>query len=386
MMGSGAPRMEDFTRILAEAGHEVHVITTYPPPGFPTIEEELPSQERLIVHRVKVPQAASHTIYALLLTIAFFSYAVYVILKHAVDIIVATVPNEDAGIAGWLAAKITRLPLIIDVRDDWELMILEVGGSELFVTMMYNLFNLIYQSADIVFCTSMTLRNKLIKRGVKPSQVKWLPNAADTNLFKPLDEERVLQSRAQHKVKGPMIIWAGTFNVHQAIDTLIKAAPKVREAFHNVQILLAGGGPLTPELKKLRNDLKVGCVKFLGVLSRTKVAELIAAGDIAVVTMRDSASCGSRIPVRFYEYIACGIPIVASIPLDSELARIITDNKIGMVAPAEDPNALASGVIRLLKDWKLAKEYGINGRTLAIRDYDRRALTIRLLEIARTLA
>ena len=102
--------------------------------------------------------------------------------------------------------------------------------------------------------------------------------------------------------------------------------------------------------------------------------------------MRDSASCGSRIPIRFYECIACGVPIVASIPLNSELARIIADNKVGVVVPAEDPNALASGVISLLKDRRRAKECGTNGRTLAIRDFDRRALTFRLLEIARTLA
>jgi glycosyltransferase involved in cell wall biosynthesis len=386
MMGSGAPRIENFTKILTEVGHEVHVVTTYPPSGFPTIEEELSSQGKLIVHRVKVRRAAFPTIYALLLTIAFFSYAVYVILKHTIDIIVATVPNEDAGIAGWLAAKITRLPLIIDVRDDWELMILEVGGSKLFVTVLYTLFNLIYHSADAVLCTSITLRNKLIKRGVKPSRVKWLPNSADTNLFKPLDEERVLQIRARYNVKEPLIVWAGTFNIHQAVDTLIKTAPKVREAFPTVQIFLAGGGPLTSELKKLRDDLNVDCVKFLGVLSRAKVAELIAAGDVAIVTMRDSTSAGSRIPIRFYEYIACGVPIVASIPLDSELARIVTDNKVGVVVPAEDPNALASGVISLLKDRRRAKEYGTNGRTLAIRDFDRRALTFRLLEIARTLA
>jgi colanic acid biosynthesis glycosyl transferase WcaI len=386
MMGSGAPRIEDFTKILAEVGHEVHVVTTYPPSGFPTIEEEPLSQGKLFVHRVKVPHVAYPTIYALLLTIAFFSYAIYVIVKHTINIIVATVPNEDAGIAGWLAAKITRLPLIIDVRDDWELMILEVGGSKLFVTVLYSLFNLIYHSADAVLCTSMTLRNKLIKRGVKPRQVKWVPNAADTNLFKPLDEARVLQIRAQHKVKGPMIVWAGTFNVHQAVDTLIKAAPKVREAFPTVQILLAGGGPLTLELKKLRDDLNVDCVKFLGVLPRVQVAELIAAGDVAVVTMRDSASAGSRIPIRFYEYIACGVPIVASIPPESELARIMVNNKVGIVVPAEDPNALASGIISILKDSRLAKEYGINGRTLAIQDFDRRALTFRLLEIARTLA
>ncbi|MEM2851509.1 MAG: glycosyltransferase family 4 protein, partial [Candidatus Bathyarchaeia archaeon] len=385
MMGSGAPRMEDFTKILAEVGHEVHVVTTYPPHGFPTVKEELPSKGRLIVHRVKVPQVASPIIYALLLTITFFLYTIYVALKDAVNIIVATVPNEDAGIAGWLAANIIRRPLIIDVRDDWESMILEVGGSKYFIAMLYNLFSLIYRSADAVLCTSMTLRSKLIKRGAKPSQVKWLPNAADTSLFKPLNEARVLQIRAQHKVKGPMIVWTGTFNIHQAIETLIKTTPKVSEAFPDVQIFLAGGGPLEPQLKKLRDKLNADCVKFLGILSRAKVAELIAAGDVAIVTMRESASCRSRIPMRFYEYIACGVPVVASIPPNSELAQIIVDNKVGIVVPAEDPNALASGIINLLKNPKLAKEYGTNGRNLAIRNYDRHALTMRLLEIARTL-
>jgi glycosyltransferase involved in cell wall biosynthesis len=64
----------------------------------------------------------------------------------------------------------------------------------------------------------------------------------------------------------------------------------------------------------------------------------------------------------------------------------MVNNKVGIVVPAEDPNALASGIIDILKDSRLAKEYGINGRTLAIQDFDRRALTFRLLEIARTLA
>ena len=78
------------------------------------------------------------------------------------------------------------------------------------------------------------------------------------------------------------------------------------------------------------------------------------------VFYQDNANNRVGIPNRLFEYMYCGIPVVASdFP---ELRRIIEETKCGIIVDSEDPKSIAEGFMYLLTNQDEANEMGKRGK------------------------
>lgn len=78
------------------------------------------------------------------------------------------------------------------------------------------------------------------------------------------------------------------------------------------------------------------------------------------VFYEDNVNNRVGIPNRLFEYMYCGLPVVATdFP---ELRKIIEKTECGILVDSEDPQSIANGFIQLLKDPIKAKEMGNKGR------------------------
>ena len=134
---------------------------------------------------------------------------------------------------------------------------------------------------------------------------------------------------------------------------LLRALASLAPVHPDVDLLLAGDGPLKQEMTELAHALGIANrVKFLGI--RRDVPELLAAGDIFALTSVSEAAS-----LTLMEAMASGLPVVVTnVGGNPELVR---DGIDGILVPRGDANAAAQAFDRLLSDSARMTTLGSNG-------------------------
>ena len=98
------------------------------------------------------------------------------------DLVYASSPHLLAGLAGWAIAKRRRVPFVLEVRDLWPKVLVDMGmtteTSQLY-RQLTHLEEFLYSEADAIIVFAEGVRNHLIARGVSGDLITLIPNAAD---------------------------------------------------------------------------------------------------------------------------------------------------------------------------------------------------------------
>jgi glycosyltransferase involved in cell wall biosynthesis len=156
----------------------------------------------------------------------------------------------------------------------------------------------------------------------------------------------------------PCVGFVGRLYSFQGVDYLIKAAPYVLEKMPHTMFLIVGDGAERENLEKLAESEDVADrFLFFGEVPFQKVPDFIGACDVCLALKRPLRSGYS--PLKLYEYMACGRPVVAS-NLDG--FEILSEHEAGCLVEPTDFQGTARQIVDLLKDEELQKRMGINGR------------------------
>ncbi|MEI6126847.1 MAG: glycosyltransferase [Pseudomonadota bacterium] len=140
-------------------------------------------------------------------------------------------------------------------------------------------------------------------------------------------------------------------------DMLLDAFKIVADTCQNVKLILVGDGELREEIEK-----KIGFynlfdkVELMG--TREDVPDLLAQSDIFVMSSRYEG-----LPLTVLEAMASGLPIVAT--HIGGVPDIVHNNVNGILVEPENPNALARGIVELVKNADLRKNMGGRSRKLS---------------------
>jgi glycosyltransferase involved in cell wall biosynthesis len=148
----------------------------------------------------------------------------------------------------------------------------------------------------------------------------------------------------------------------KGILEFIRAARLVADAHPSVAFALAGGGPMMPEAVALRQEL--GIQRQLHLIGHTEaVKDFIASLDLLVVP---SLSEGSSVVAM--EAMALSKPVVATTV--GGVPEVVSGGETGVLVQPGDAQALADGILELLRDPARAQEMGERGRQRAVREFD----------------
>ena len=168
-----------------------------------------------------------------------------------------------------------------------------------------------------------------------------IENWADTEEIKPQDFHY-----------GKIVLqYAGNIGRVQGLDKVIA------NLTDDVEFHLYGTGAMEESLKKLRHPN----VFFHGPYFRSQQNDVLAACDIAVVTLQDGMY-GLGVPSKTYNILASGRPILFLGPINSEIDLLVREKGIGFCGwPAKwDKDELA--------------EMGARARQLAVDEYSKDAI------------
>jgi glycosyltransferase involved in cell wall biosynthesis len=154
-------------------------------------------------------------------------------------------------------------------------------------------------------------------------------------------------------LRRPHLIYLGQLYPWKGVELILRALTEVPEA----ELSIVGGLPEDPHQKALERmaaDLGLAeRVVFAGPQPYARVPDILASADVALLPLAEGvvARCFTS-PLKLFDYLSAGLPIVAA---DFPSVReVIRDGENGLLAPVDDPSAMARAINRLLSDRDLA--------------------------------
>jgi colanic acid biosynthesis glycosyl transferase WcaI len=281
---------------------------------------------------------------------------------------------------GWYLKRLRGAKLIVylqDIHPDIAVALGKIRNGWLTRALRRLMFRT-YRAADRVVVLSRDMRDRVIDSGVAPERVVCIPNWIDTQQVRPVKHFNAFRERQCRGAKF-VVMYSGNLGLCQRLEDVIAAASHLRDR-RDILFLLVGEGVLKSQLIEQVLDLGLPNVRFLPYQPKSKLAESLSAADLHLVPL-DPRVASCLMPSKLYGVLASGTPLVAVATDRCELAELIRQHAIGVVAQPGDPEALA-GILRNLADHR-TDLLGMGGRArqLAIAEYDRKQVTGRFNDL-----
>ena len=177
-----------------------------------------------------------------------------------------------------------------------------------------------------------------------PHQVSLVVNGVDVNYFsKPASQKEIEAFCQVNGLTGdPVIGGIARLSPIKGFDYFLKAIPVLLKDYPNLQVLLVGDGPDREKLIQLAYSL--------GLESRVILSHPVRDTRIPLAAMQVfvAPALEEGFGLSIVEAMAAGVPVVSSNV--GGPASIIEEGRSGYLVPPEDPEALARGVDRILRD------------------------------------
>ncbi len=276
----------------------------------------------------------------------------------------------DTALVGLALTRRLGVPLIYDVRSFLE----HTWTDDMSVAETAPHYDARYatevrcmQEADFVLTIGNAMREDLISRGIPQEKIGVVPNAVDMAVFTPRDPDPELLEHYGLAGRSGVIGYISNLGAREGIGTLVEAVARLRGDGRDVAGLVVGDGPELKHLESLAEELGVAdAITFTGQVPHDQIADHYALIDVFVVPRKDDFAARLVTPLKPFEAMAMGLPVVASaLP---GLLEIVEPGERGLSFEPENADDLARVVTSLLDAPELAARLAANGRSWVERE------------------
>jgi len=235
-----------------------------------------------------------------------------IIRENQIDVVVAA--HVLAGAAVISAAKKNKVPVLFDLKD-WfpDSAAAYFKNRFLANTIRRGVWEITRHNlarSDRISTVSPSLVDKLQKLGFSANLIT---NGVNTDIFIP---KNGLQMRRNLGIGDDdyVIGFSGSVERWYAIDEMIRALPDLIKYRDNTRLLIVGGSLFTDyktRLQELAKNLGIlDHVIFTGTRPYAELPDYIACMDVCTIPLSPPQWGDIALPNKFFEYSACGKPIV----------------------------------------------------------------------------
>lgn len=355
-------------------GHQVTVITSVPNfpegkvyPGYKNKLYQVELIEGIRVVRVKTYIAQNKGF--LLRILDFVSYIcpalIAGILQKKPDVIVATTPQFFVGITAWLASFFRGIPFILEVADIWPASIVGVGAmhKSILIRGLEKLELFLYRRATSIIVLTPAFKKNLTSRNIPENKITVVINGVELAKYTPLEKDTLLAAKLNIDIEKKFIVgYIGTHGMAHALKNVLQAAESLSNS--NILLLFVGAGSTRDELIAYATKKQLNNVKFVSAQPKKSISSVWSLCDVALVHLKNDPVFAEVIPSKIFEAMGMGLPILLAAP-KGEASEIVTQQKVGIWVPAEEPQALADAINLLYNEVEKRKQFAIRSRECA---------------------
>lgn len=185
-------------------------------------------------------------------------------------------------------------------------------------------------------------------------------SGVNANLFRPMDQ---INKGTDDKMN---LIYHGSIVSNRGIQNVIEAISKLQ--LKNIYFSILGAGEGSAEIsRKIKYCGLINRVKILKPVPYEEVPSIINAHDIGILPFACWPGWNTSSPIKLFEYLACGIPVIATrIPAHINALR----NKNFVIwADSASPDDIAEAIIRAYKKRSQFGTMGKEARDFVINNY-----------------
>jgi len=374
---AGGTRHYEFARRMVAQGHRVTIVASdlsYLTGGKTVKGRGLVTAEEMdgvrVLRAYTYPSLHKSFAWRVVSFLCFMATSVLAGLQAGrADVVMGTSPPIFQAVSAWFVAFLRHKPFLLEVRDLWPEFAVDMGvlRNPLIIALARRLERFLYARARRIAVNSPAYREYLDEVGVPAKKVVLIPNGVDPKMFDPEADGRAF--REELSLDGKFVVmYAGALGLANDIPTILRAA-ELLQVDERVRFVLVGDGKERSNLERFVRERGLTNVVFAGPRPKVEMAQVLAASDVCVATLRDIPMFRTTYPNKVFDYMAAGRPTILGI--DGVIRKVVEAAGAGVFVPPGDHRCLAEAVRLLASNPDRAREMGQRGREYVAKNFHR---------------
>lgn len=341
---------------LAQNGYQTTVVTGFPYYPYWKVQEpysgkffkkEIFHRGNLQIHRcpMYVPAEPSG-MKRLLHEFTFFLSSFFIVFKllfsRRYDYIFSIAPPFHLGFIALFYRFFKGGKIVYHIQD---LQVdaakeLEMLPKPLF-PILFNLEKFILSRVNFVSTISEGMMSRIKTK--KMRDVLFFPNWVDTEKFYPLDNTGQLKTKWGFREDDKIVLYSGSLGEKQGLDVLLDIANNIKEHEY-IQFLICGTGPFKQTLITSAEEKGLKNVHFLPLQKTEVFNDFLNIADVHLVLQKGDAS-DLVMPSKLTTILSVGGLALVTANADTTLHKVIMENNMGVVVPAENQIELQKQIL-----------------------------------------
>lgn len=341
---------------LARNGHKTTVVTGFPYYPYWEVQEpysgkffkkELSHRGNLCIYRcpMYVPAEPSG-IKRLLHEFSFFFSSFLLVFKllfaKRYEYIFSIAPPFHLGFLALFYRFFKGGKIVYHIQD------LQVDAAKELDMLPKSLFPLLFSfekfilsRVDFVSTISEGMMNRI--KSKVAGDVLFFPNWVDTERFFPVSENSTLKMKWGFSEHDKIVLYSGSLGEKQGLDVLIEIADNIKD-HRNIQFLICGTGPYKQSLITSAEKRGLTNVHFLPLQGNDVFNDFLNIADVHLVLQKGDAS-DLVMPSKLTTILSVGGLALVTANENTTLHKVIIENKMGVVIPAENQTELQKHIL-----------------------------------------
>lgn len=265
---------------------------------------------------------------------------------------------------GIFISRILNKKVIFDAHELYYHYLLNTGFRKL-AFLFKKIEEFLVKNTEGVITATPGLMENYSKTLSKKTKTAIIYNTAEKDLFKNFKKKRM---------KKFIVSYIGSIRYPKSLLNLFDACKDIE----NIEIHVVGGGTHEKEIKK--ESLKYAQVKVFGSFIYSEILNFYEKSDcIYAVYGSDSINIKLAFPVKLFEAMICGIPVI--VDKNTDAATFVEDNKIGFAIDGNSKNEIRKTICHLKENLDVCIEMGKRAKKLAEEKYNWELESKKLLKL-----
>jgi glycosyltransferase involved in cell wall biosynthesis len=256
--------------------------------------------------------------------------------------------------------------VLMDVFPDGLIRLNKFSSNNIFIRIWYALHLSALRKSERIVVIGRDMKNwiaTVYPEGIEKTE--YIPLWQNEDLIRPVEFKNNPFVSGSGVLDRFVIQYSGNMGLWNRMDAIGHA---INQNPDDVVFMFIGDGMRKKDLMNSIRDVNAANVMFFPFQPNIDYAYSVSACHVALVSLREGLE-GMAVPSKIIGILASGIPVIAMVPENSEIAYIVSEEKCGYVIDPSDSVGMVRVINELKKDEELRIRLGQNGRAAFLRKY-----------------